>query len=166
MIDIICDDIDKAIASEAYISALSLALTLPDWCGKAEYPNEQTTKRYKKWYSEYIGKYETYEGSEGLYLSEDIVYNLRNNLLHQGSLTCQNDKKKEIKIDKFTLLFNEDTFLGNTSSIYRDTKTGAPKYKEFEVNALNLIMKLKQCARAYYNDNKEKFDFLNIKIVK
>lgn len=162
MIDIICDDIDKAIASEAYISALSLALTLPDWCGKAEYPNDGPTSRYKKWYSKNVGRYETFEGNEGVYLSADVVYSLRNNLLHQGSLTCQNDNK----IDKFTLFFNKSLLIGNISSIYYDTKTGVPKYKEFEVNALNLIMKLKQCARAYYIDNKEKFDFLNIKIVK
>ena len=32
MIDIICADIQKAVDAGAYISALSLALTLPDWC--------------------------------------------------------------------------------------------------------------------------------------
>ena len=83
MIDLICNDIQKAIDAGAYISALSLALVLPDWCGKAEYPNEKTGCRYKKWYSESVGKYETYEGNNGAYLSADVVYSLRNHLLHR-----------------------------------------------------------------------------------
>ena len=36
MIDIVCKDIDKAIEAGAFISALSLALNLPDWCEKLE----------------------------------------------------------------------------------------------------------------------------------
>lgn len=86
MINIICKDIKKAIDAEAYVSALALALTLPDWCGRAEYPKDNTSSRYKKWYGEKIEKYESYEGYEGAYLSADVVYSLRNHLLHQGSL--------------------------------------------------------------------------------
>lgn len=77
MIDLICNDIQKAIDAGAYISALSLALVLPDWCGKAEYPNKRPGCRYKKWYSESVGKHETYEGNNGPYLSADVVYSLR-----------------------------------------------------------------------------------------
>ena len=58
MIKRIVDDINKALENNAYFAALSLALTLPDVCGKAEYPNDGTGKRYKKWYDEYVGKYE------------------------------------------------------------------------------------------------------------
>ena len=34
------DEIEKSLENECYIAALALALTLPDICGKAEYPSE------------------------------------------------------------------------------------------------------------------------------
>lgn len=51
------DDVNKALDAECYYSALALALTFPDICGKAEYP-QKNTNRYKDWYDEHIGKYE------------------------------------------------------------------------------------------------------------
>ena len=53
------DDVNKALDAECYYSALTLALTFPDICGKAEYPKEKSTaKRYKDWYDDQIGRYE------------------------------------------------------------------------------------------------------------
>jgi len=46
MINNIISEIKKSIDNECFIAALALALTLPDICGKAEYPNEGNTKRY------------------------------------------------------------------------------------------------------------------------
>lgn len=167
MINIICEDIKKAIDAEAYVSALALALTLPDWCGKAEYPKDNTSSRYKKWYSEKIGKYESYEGYEGAYLSADVVYSLRNHLLHQGSLIYDNKnvKLEQNKVDSFLLYFNTNISDGGSSSISYIGNTNEIQSREFKVNALNLIEKLRLCAKAYYNENKEKFDFMNITII-
>lgn len=167
MINVICDDIKKAVESGAYISALSLALTLPDWCGKAEYPNDVTTSRYKKWYSENVGRYETFEGNEGAYLSADVVYSLRNHLLHQGSLNYDNKdiRQEQNKADKFLLYFNTNECDGGCSSISYRWGTNDIQSRSFEVNALNLIMKLRLCAMSYYKENKEKFDFMDIKII-
>ncbi len=55
MIVKIVEDINKALDCEAYLSALSLTLMLPDVCGKAEYPNLKVGEHYIKWYDEYIG---------------------------------------------------------------------------------------------------------------
>ena len=163
MIDIICKDIQNAIDAKAYISALALALTLPDWCGKAEYPNDGVSSRYKKWYSENIGNYETFEGNTHPYLSADVVYSLRNNLLHQGTLDYDNkDVRQEQNIvDKFILCVRNEMY-GACSSIFTNDKRES---RTFEVNILNLIMKLRLCASAYYEENKEKFDFINLTIV-
>ena len=54
MIDKLIEEINKALENELYFSALSLALTLPDICGKAEYPDKGSTSRYQLWYDEYI----------------------------------------------------------------------------------------------------------------
>ncbi|HVI40256.1 MAG TPA: hypothetical protein VM577_06320, partial [Anaerovoracaceae bacterium] len=84
------DDMNKALDAECYFSALALALTFPDICGKAEYPQNGPTKRYKDWYDEHIGKYEQCLSEQNQeppmpYLSGEVVYSLRNSLLHQGT---------------------------------------------------------------------------------
>lgn len=43
LIDRIVHEIRMALSHELHLSALALALTLPDTCGKAEYPNEDIT---------------------------------------------------------------------------------------------------------------------------
>lgn len=59
MINKIIEEIDKSLEIEAYLSALSLVLILPDICGKAEYDsNKKNKERYINWFDEYIGKYE------------------------------------------------------------------------------------------------------------
>ena len=50
MINKLVEDINKALDNEAYFSALSLALTLPDICGKAEFPETKSGRRYIDWY--------------------------------------------------------------------------------------------------------------------
>lgn len=64
MIDEITKEIKICLNNNCYIAALSLALMLPDICGKAEYPNRKTTERYKKWYYEYVGKFEKINNSK------------------------------------------------------------------------------------------------------
>ena len=72
---------NRSLDSDCYLTALSIALMLPEICGKAEFPNEKVFKRYIKCYDEHIGKYEKtqkfYE-NDMPYLSGEIVYNLRN----------------------------------------------------------------------------------------
>lgn len=167
MINIVCEDIEKAIEAGAFISALSLALNLPDWCGKAEYPSENTASRYKKWYAEYVGKYETYDGNKHPYLSADVVYSLRNHLLHQGALTYDNKDihQEQNKVGLFSLYFNSDTGEGGESFLFKGWGEDSTQFKSYRVNALNLVMKLQLCAAAYYKENKEKFEFLKIKIM-
>ena len=58
MIKKLITEINEALSNNLYFAALSLALTLPDICGKAEYPEKGSTSRYKLWYDEYIGQYE------------------------------------------------------------------------------------------------------------
>ena len=60
MIHKLIDEIEIALENNLYLVALNTALTLPDICGKAEYPQLKTAERYKKWYDEYIGQYEQF----------------------------------------------------------------------------------------------------------
>lgn len=56
MVDRIIQDIKGALENNLYFAALNCALTLPDICGKAEYPTERSSKkRYIDWYDKEIG---------------------------------------------------------------------------------------------------------------
>ena len=79
--DIILGRIDEAemcLENEWFIAALTLALTLPDICGKAEYPDETVTARYIQWFNTYVKPYDKPKSklSEDMpYLSGEVVYN-------------------------------------------------------------------------------------------
>lgn len=80
LIDRIVHEIHIALSHELYLSALALALTLPDTCGKAEYPNEDYNGvRYKNWCSQYVitDRCDSPYGQDMPYLNEEIIYSLR-----------------------------------------------------------------------------------------
>lgn len=164
------DDVNKALDAECYFSALTLALTFPDICGKAEYPQENSTaKRYKDWYDEKIGKYEQcpceqYRNTSMPYLSGEVVYSLRNLLLHQGTPNINVDRIKDDnnKIDCFELVLESKKSLGiysDAAGIYNNS------VKTYRVNVRRLCLILCLSARAYYEANRDKFDFFHCTII-
>ncbi len=162
MIVKIVEDINKALDCEAYLSALSLTLMLPDVCGKAEYPNLKVGEHYKKWYDEYIGKYETYDGRSTPYLSGEVVYSLRNSYLHQATPNIDKTKIKDSQniIDNFVLQIQPK----NQVDIYADTSSvinyGVMEKRTYNVNVRRLCFIISQTALGYYKENIEKFDFI------
>lgn len=160
-------EIQKAIENECFLAALALALTIPDICGKAEYPNASGSKdRYVKWYDEHVGKYECCgENDDMPYPSGEIIYSLRCCMLHQGNPSIESDRihNENCRLDRFKLTIN-DAFDGGNSSI---SYTGNPQtsHKYLEINILNLCKKLCLTAKSYYNDNKDKFDFFEYEII-
>lgn len=159
-------DINKALECGAYLSALSLTLTLPDVCGKAEYPNLGNGERYKRWYDENIGKYETYDGNTNPYLSGEVVYSLRNAYLHQATPNVDKSKIKDSQnqIDQFILQIQPK----NQFDIYADTSSimnfGGAEKKIYYVNVRRLCLIISQTALGYYIENTEKFNFTKYKI--
>ena len=99
LIDRIVHEIRIALSHELHLSALALALTLPDTCGKAEYPNKDYNGvRYKNWCSQYVitDRCDFPYGQDMPYLNEEIIYSLRN-CLHRltrahSPLSCAMDK--------------------------------------------------------------------------
>ena len=170
------DDINRALENDCFFSALSLALTLPDICGKAKYPDEKSNKnRYIAWYDEYVGSYEKYPGRDSKvpYLSGEVVYSLRCSFLHQGNPSIEKDKIKDecCKIDNFTLLVEkkkEYNVLLDSASIsenyINDRKVGNTQ-RSYEVNVRRLCFILSACASGYYKEYKEQFCFFDFQIV-
>lgn len=50
-------DVVKAYQSDAFLSAISLALTIPDICGERLYPDDKVGPRYEKWFDEYVAPF-------------------------------------------------------------------------------------------------------------
>lgn len=163
MIDMIVNDINTALENGAYLSVLSLALTLPDVCGKAEYPNEKIGKRYIQWYDEYIGKYETDGQTDCPYLSGEVVYSLRNSFLHQTTPNVDKGKiqNPQNQIDEFVLVLEPK----KQCEMYADLSVSELLgIKEYHVSVQRLCFILTRTALGYYHKNKEKFDFFDFEI--
>ena len=114
MIYRIIDEINKCLDNECFISALMTALTLPDICGAIEYPNDGTAARYKKWYREFIGQYETHGEDDNMpYALADVIYDLRCSLLHSGNPSVN---LKQRDLTKFDLWITKDITSGSGES--------------------------------------------------
>lgn len=166
MIDRLINEINKALEVGLHLVALNTALTLPDICGKAKYPELGTTARYKKWYQEYIGQYERDSKStdEMPYLSADVVYQLRCALSHQGN---PNVGKEKTGIDCFELVIEEPQ---TWFAIYADVSSRCQHADNtttvsYRVSIQRLCFILCTTAQNYYLKHKELFNFFNYKII-
>ena len=107
MVNELIKEINQCLDNGCVMAGLSLALTLPDICGKAIYPKLKPSCRYVKWFDEYIGQYEHDDEHIRVgmpYLSGELVYSLRNSIFHQGN---PNIDGKKFGIIYFELLYRQ-----------------------------------------------------------
>ena len=121
----IVSDIRKSLDAKAYLSALALALTVPDTLAQITYPELSgpgyVRRRYVRWINEYyICRPEQSDDHEdecskvmnGVLskIDGEFFFNLRNSFLHSDS----NDISKHIADLDFELSFDE----GSMTSVY------------------------------------------------
>lgn len=98
-------DIRKAFNAEAYLSAISLALTIPDVCGSRLHPDMYVHERYVAWFDKYIAQ--AYLDEATLVVDGELVdpryyfdgedcYQLRCAYLHQGVNAPDRTKEKTV----------------------------------------------------------------------
>ena len=105
-------EIRKALDEELYYCALALTLTLPDICGKIEYPNEKCVhRRYTNWFNSYAKQYFTRIAhtlpengvQEYVWLSAEECYALRCAYLHSGNYDLSESAKlKDVHLHTHT----------------------------------------------------------------
>jgi hypothetical protein len=93
--------IRKDLKDKNWHGALFIALTLPDICGKIEYPNLSSEKRYKDWFEKYMGAKYKYQNT--IFLSSSDCYALRCALLHEGSDDITKQRSQKI-LEKFIFM--------------------------------------------------------------
>ena len=163
-------EINSCLSNNCPMAALMAALTLPDICGKAKYPEleKHTKQRYIRWFDEYIGKYEHDEEhiEKGMpYFSGEVCYSLRCSLMHQGNPNVDYDKD----MDYFELIWQEHEGCHvSISSAEAEIVTVEGKekaiHKRYSVNIRDICFKLCALATYYYNAHKEEFNFFNYNI--
>lgn len=119
---LLLDEIDKNIKSKSFLSALMMALTVPDILGKLAYPDvEKVTERYIRWFDENVrnivfgylysnNPLDTDEASPKM--NGTVCYTLRCKLFHEGINDIKD--KKPMMINEFVLsLADEDYIMGD-----------------------------------------------------
>ena len=152
MIERLIKEVEVCLNNGLYMSTLTTVLTLPDICGKAEFPKLGNGERYRKWLGQYVCLQDF-----NLIKSEEI-YKLRNSMLHQGSPTT---KKKGEDIDEFELLIQDP----NGASKMMQSRCQDFNKCVLSVNIESLCGLICSASAKYYANNKEKFDFINYRIV-
>lgn len=159
MVERLVKEINTGLQNKCYISALTTALTLPDICGKAKYPNEKTTKRYKQWLDDYVCNKQQF----GLQSDSDTIYSLRCSLLHEGNPSID---KSKCKINKFALIVRENSAHIPLESVCFEEKLDGSRICECcNININFLCEKMCEAALAYYRSNKEQFNFFDYRII-
>lgn len=171
MVEKIISDCEKALENNLYFAALNLALTLPDICAKAKYPNEKNNKkRYVDWYEEYISKYEKVPDDIHMpYESGELIYSLRCSVLHQGN---PNIDEKKCNITHFNLVVethkpNGYTFCDSAAITYTGDTPNERNIlqRNMQINLCELCLRICRVAKWYYNNNKNQFNFFKYHII-
>lgn len=172
MIDNIISDCEQALKHNLYFAALNLALTLPDICAKAKYPNEKSNKkRYVDWYEEYIGQYEKSpdKTKDMPYESGEMIYSLRCAVLHQGN---PNIDEKKCNITRFELIVEKHKAFGYIACdsfgvSYSDETPNDTNIlqRDIRLNLCTLCQKICDTAKWYYKNNKSLFNFFNYHLI-
>lgn len=181
MVNRIIEEIQKSLKQENYLAALTMALTLPDICGKAAEPSLGTGARYKKWYKDNVVLHEKtsdpheadmpYCGADMPYLSEEVIYQLRNSMLHQGNpnVDAKSIREEQCKIDEF-ILFVDEPYDSGLSVVSYEKELNGKKLNEkklkitnrkLEVNLVLTCNRICNAAKEYYERNTKRFDFFN-----
>ena len=152
MINRLIDEINIALNNQLYLTALTAALTLPDVCGKAEFPDKKTGDRYKSWFTKYV----TNGG-----ISADDVYALRCSLLHEGNATPDDITGNHFRlmINSFAEGFGID-FCFNSTVKHADGSSE----KKIDVYVGFLCTAICNAAKTYYQANHGIFGILNYEI--
>ena len=158
-IRLLINETKKCLESECDLSALIVALTIPDVCGKVLFPKNRTSERYKKWFDKYIGDYEQSPFEKELpveervpYMNGEVFYKSRCAMLHEGS----DDIARKIHADEFNLMLGEKLLLGSTEvtsqrvEVLDDgSKKVRPKVVVWNVNVRDLCEKIIWAAEAF-----------------
>ena len=165
----IIDEIRKAIKNKTYLSALTLALTIPDICSQVETGKEDSDRWiYIDWFNKYIEK-ESFDLDIGEFKEQtfngNMCYALRCKVLHNGNVELQQTSRNlKIELDhfQFTTPESPEYFYGY-KYVYLHSEDGTKK--TVTIIAIDYLCEIIcEAAGNFYNNWMNKEDFLKHQI--
>ena len=178
-------EIEQNLQNKCYLSALMLALIIPDICSCAEngYTKETIGERkrrvgteYKDWCRKYIinearDKYEISTSwcidKKLLQFNEDVIYSLRNKLLHNGNPNTDRkifeDSGCNYENMNINLIFKDDEIYDEISSSIEGW--GEPTNATLNIPVGILCFRIVIAAKTFIRENAEKFKFFDYQII-
>jgi len=168
------DDIRISLKNGTYLSALALALTLPDICSQVETRSSKgTATLYKKWVNSHLlpGYFdEQIPGFDQAKFTGNVCYSLRCNYLHSGSFIVKS-KPHHVSIEKFTFL-KHGSITSKTIPLNGVPKRFGYRYEtifnpdntqtiEVEIDIEYLCESLCQAAETFYSSYPDKSRFID-----
>ena len=183
-IEALINEIKFALENEMCLIALAAALTLPDACGKVEYPNlsGETQKRYEDWTNTFVKPIATCNIPDGLlneYYGYNIfdgkaLYKLRCGFFHESFPDVEKCKRKitDDTVAEWGPEYNKETDVINADFrliLEGEMSSGADGYTEYdngtgktrditpEVSVQDICRILYRAAEIYMENNPDKF---------
>lgn len=100
------------------------------------------------------------------YLNEEIIYSLRNCLLHQSTPNVEQSRIHEsrCKVDKFELVITGEDGANGDLSMVAYGRDKHIVHRELKIDISHLCCILCTAAEKYYKNSKAKFDFIKYSI--
>lgn len=151
----IINEIRTDIKNDCYLSALMMALSIPDICSKAVSSDKTTSRsRYIKWFDDnLVDNYRCKEDLLDPELTGEVLYELRCSIFHSGFFDLQNKSKikGQDEINEFRL------YADKLSNNYVISGTINDRVV-IEVNIVKLCELLCLLGEFYYKNNIEIFN--------
>lgn len=165
------DDINSALKSKSYLSALSLSLTLPDICGKIEHPDykhengkRDIGRQYAAWFDAWVNHYfadhtgwlENENKAKNPYFTGKMCYYLRCSFLHAGNADIRRWGSE--CDDNFDYCYEFELILGGADSYGSHWENNSlndcrqSKTKSVKVNIEKLCEYICLAAKRYYEN--------------
>ena len=160
MIERLAKEIKICLDNKCYISALTLAVMLPDICGKAEYPDiKGVGDRYRQWFQKFIVDKKLYS----IKMTADIAYSLRCCLLHEGNPAIDN---KKCNVKKFAFIVRENSACVPIEEMFkRIDPNGNETYESYNIGVNFFCGVMLDAAMRYYKSNQAKFNFTDYRFI-
>ena len=166
MIEHLVNEIERCLKNDLQIAALTMALTLPDTCGKVYRPQGKVGERYIGWYNDHILNPQREligDDRESFLISGEVVYKLRCAMLHESNPTVVGTEEN---ITHFSLIWRPASSCSHVpiECCIEPDENGAPQQQAISIDIVSLCQDICEAALLYYRKNKEHFSF-NYRII-
>ena len=168
------EEIRISLKNGTYLSALALALTLPDICSQIEASASKGNRDlYIKWVNTHVlsGYFDVQiPGFDEAMFAGNVCYSLRCNFLHSGSFTVKS-KELSVSIEHF-ILKKPGSLVSRSNPLNGDAKSFGYRYEtrfnpdntqtiSVEIDIAYLCESLCQAAENFYSTQPDKNRFID-----